>query len=215
MPVFWESERNKPDKIVTLGTFLTSKETLSTHGALNFTKEVREESGADLYNIHSVKSLKSLPEIKQDETSLRWTKQINALNKDRIWARERFFAQIAPLLASEIAVAVVPSHDPFRDDAPIRQLGKMLALEPEKNRIEATGCLVRHTKIQKITFGGPSYRGLHHQSISVQSPELLMGRSVLLLDDIARSGASLRACRELLLEAGATEVQMLALGRLY
>jgi len=36
---------------------------------------------------------------------------------------------------------------------------------------------------------------------------------VLLLDDIAKSGASLMACRELLLGAGAETVQAMALGR--
>jgi predicted amidophosphoribosyltransferase len=45
-------------------------------------------------------------------------------------------------------------------------------------------------------------------------PELVAGHDVLLLDDIAKSGASLRACEEMLLEAGASLVQMLALGRL-
>jgi phosphoribosylpyrophosphate synthetase len=201
MPVFLEETRHRPNKIVTLGTYFNQRETLNAHGALNYIKE----TGANLYTTQ---------EKKQDEASLQWTRQINALNKERIWARERFYAQLSPLLAPHIAICIVPSHDPFRDDAPIRQLGKMLAAEEGKNRIDATGCLTRHTKIQKITFGGASYKNLHKQTIEMTHPELVAGHDVLLLDDIAKSGASLRACEEMLLEAGASLVQMLALGRL-
>jgi phosphoribosylpyrophosphate synthetase len=201
VPIFLEETRHRPGKIVTLGIYFNQRETLNTHGALNYVKE----TGANLYTTQ---------EKKQDEAALQWTRQINALNKERIWARERFYAQLAPLLAPNIAICIVPSHDPFRDDAPIRQLGKMLALEANQNRIDATGCLVRHTKITKITYGGASYRSLHKQTIEVCHPELVANREVLLLDDIAKSGASLRACEEMLLEAGASVVQMLALGRL-
>jgi phosphoribosylpyrophosphate synthetase len=202
MPVFLEAARNNPQKIVTLGTYFNSKETLNTRGALQYVKE----TGAALYSVQ---------EKQQDEATLRWTRQINALNKERIWARERFFTQLSALVCNDICLCIVPSHDPFKDDTPLRQLAQMLAREPEKNRTDATGCIVRHTKIQKITYGGPSYKSLHKQSIELVHPELVRGRDVLLLDDIAKSGASLRACQELLLEAGASTVQMLALGRLH
>jgi phosphoribosylpyrophosphate synthetase len=201
MPIFLEETRHRPNKIVTLGTYFNQRETLNTHGALNYVRE----TGANLYSVQ---------EKKQDEAALQWTRQINALNKERVWARERFYAQLAPLLCPRIAICIVPSHDPFRDDAPIRQLGKILAAEEGKERVDATGCLVRHTKITKITFGGASYKSLHKQTIDICHPELVVGREVLLLDDIAKSGASLRACEEMLLEAGAMVVQMLALGRL-
>ncbi len=51
------------------------------------------------------------------------------------------------------------------------------------------------------------------QTVEVEHQELVEGRQVLLLDDIAKSGASLMACRELLRDAGAETVQAMALGR--
>lgn len=145
------------------------------------------------------------------EQAMRWTRWINELNKGRKWVRERLFERLDPLLAEDIAVAVVPSHDPFGDTPPVRLLARQIAASG--NRVDATGCLVRHTRIKRIVWGGPSYRGLHRQTISVVDPDLVAGRSVLLLDDILKSGASLRACAEMLSEAGAGFVQPVALGR--
>jgi phosphoribosylpyrophosphate synthetase len=197
--VFLEPVRNQPERIVTFGAFLNVAETLDAHGRQRFVRE-GGESGY------------SVVEEREQDAAVRWTRLINALNKGRTWARERLFALLNEKIAEGIAVAVVPSHDPFRDTPPIRSLAQQLAAE--KGRVDATGCLVRHTKIAKITFGGASYRSLHHQTIRVETAEAFVGRSVLLLDDIVKSGASLRACRELLLHHGATEVQMAALGRL-
>ena len=80
--------------------------------------------------------------------------------------------------------------------------------------MDATSCLVRHTTIRRIVFGGPSTRALHRQTVRVENPSLVVGRRVLLLDDIAKkSGVSLEACREMLYEAGAKVVQAMALGK--
>jgi hypothetical protein len=200
-PVFggaWAG-RDRPERIVTLGAALPVGRMLEGHGTLNYVREngvAPGYSAADLYDLRA---------------ALRWTRQIDALNRGRKWALERFFARLDPLLADGVAVAVVPSHDPFRTDTPMRELARRLA--EGHDRADATGCLVRTEKIRRITFGGPSYAGLHRHSIRVEDPERVAGRAVLLLDDIARSGASLRACRALLLEAGAATVQSLALGR--
>ena len=116
------------------------------------------------------------------------------------------------MLEPGIGIAIVPSHDPWTIDTPTRELARQLVgLEP--SRIDATGCLVRHTRIKRIVFGGPSSRALHRATIRVEQPELVAGRRVLLLDDIAKSGQSLIACRRMLYEAGAARVQMAALGR--
>jgi phosphoribosylpyrophosphate synthetase len=72
---------------------------------------------------------------------------------------------------------------------------------------------VRHMTIRRITFGGPSTKALHRQTIRVENPHRVEGKRVLLLDDITKSGASLLACREMLYEAGATLVQAMALGK--
>ncbi|MES2461286.1 MAG: phosphoribosyltransferase, partial [Armatimonadota bacterium] len=81
------------------------------------------------------------------------------------------------------------------------------------SRIDATDCLVRHTKIVRIVFGGPSTPSLHRRTIRCECGEKIAGKRVLLLDDIAKSGQSLLACRAMLYEAGASFVQAAALGR--
>ncbi len=144
------------------------------------------------------------------EEAVRWTRCINELNKGRVWPQKLLLARLDPMLEPGIAIVTVPSHDPFRFTPPLRLLAQKLAA---RGRIDATGCLVRHTRIARILFGGPSTPALHRQTIRIEDAARFAGQRVLLLDDIVKSGASLLACRELLLEAGALSVQALALGR--
>ena len=142
--------------------------------------------------------------------NLGWTQLINALNDERQWSLKRLFDILDPMLEPDIALAVVPTHLAYQAFWPMRTLARQLSAN---GRIDATSCLVRHTTIRKITFGGPSTRDLHRQTIHVENAPLIQDRQVLLLDDIAKSGASLIACREMLIEAGAAVVQAMALGR--
>lgn len=189
---------NQPDRIITFGPYLPNTRVMETNGALRYIRE----GGETGYNAGQVTDMRR---------ALRWTRWVNALNEGRKWTQERLFERLDPILEDDIALVVVPSHTPFQTDTPIRQLARRLAASGD--RVDATGCLVRQTKIKRISYGGPSYRSLHRQTIAVLDPERLVGMRVLLLDDIARSGASLRACRELLYEAGASLVQSVALAR--
>lgn len=201
MPVFSDAfrERENLSKIVTLGDYLAVRKTLDARGMLRFVKE-GGESGYTARELNDVAA------------AVKWTRWIDALNDGRRWPITRLFEKLDPLLADGIAITIAPSHDPFRTP-PLRELASRLAASGD--RIDATECLVRHTKIQRITYGGPSFVHLHEETIRVENEGRFFGRSVLLLDDIARSGATLRACRGLLLESGAHEVQMLALGRVW
>ena len=192
---------NAPGRIVTLGAYLSTAQLLESAGALRVLERSEDEDG---YRMGGAADLRR---------DMAWTKLIAALNQGRRWALRRLTAHLDDLLANDIAVAVVPAHDPFVMDFPVRLLAQAVASVEGKNRVDATECLVRHTKIRRIVWGGPSYRSLHRQTINVENAELVRGRNVLLLDDVARSGASLRACRELLFEAGAAHVQAVALGR--
>ncbi|WP_395089168.1 ComF family protein [Armatimonas sp.] len=192
--------RENLEKIVALGDYLAIKQNLETQGMLRFV----QEGGESGY---------SARQLKDAEASAKLTRWIDALSNERKWPIKRFTEQIAPMLAEGIAVAVAPSHNPFTTDTPIRALAQKLAESGE--RVDATGCLVRHTKIRRIGYGGPSYMHLHQETIRVENEVLFFGKPVLLLDDIARSGATLRACRRLLLDHGAAEVQMLVLGRVW
>ena len=195
---------NVPGRIVTLGAYLGTPQLLESAGALRVLERGEDADG------YRVSGAIRAADLRRD---VAWTKLIAALNQDRQWALRRLASQLDNMLADDIAVAVVPAHDPFLTDPPTRLLARRIAAAEGKNRLDASGCLVRHTKIRRIVWGGPSYRTLHRQSIRVENAELVRGRNVLLLDDVARGGASLRACRELLEEAGASQVQAVALGR--
>ncbi|GAB4459773.1 MAG: hypothetical protein OHK0029_22830 [Armatimonadaceae bacterium] len=187
-----------PRRIGSLGPYLPTTQVMDATGALRYIREGNDTG----YSTGSVTEM---------ERAVRWTRWVNALNAGRKWARQRLFERLDALLDTDIALITVPSHDPFHTDPPIRDLAKLLAETP--SRTDATRCLIRHTKIKRISYGGPSYRTLHRETIRVENIDLFAGRSVLLLDDIVRSGASLRTCEELLYEAGAAFVQSFALGR--
>lgn len=191
------AQREDHGRILTLGWFLSTRRMLEAQGAR---RVVREEPAP--YRAAEIHDL---------DAAVRHTRMLLALKDGRRWPVRRLVALLDPMVAPDVAVAVVPSHDPFVDDTPIREVGAALAALGE--RVDATGALERREKIQGISLGGPSYPQLHRRTVAVAAPERVAGRAVLLLDDVVRSGASLRACRDLLREAGATEVQALALGK--
>ena len=122
-----------------------------------------------------------------------------------------FRDKLDPDLGTGFAIAVVPSHDPEKTVSGLTQLAR--ALCDQGDRIDASGCLVRHTKIAKLAAGGDRSLTVHLKSIRVENARLIKGRSVLLLDDVTTSGHSLLACRRLLLDAGAADVDCVALGQ--
>jgi hypothetical protein len=144
-------------------------------------------------------------------SAVRTTRWLDALAKGRKWAIERTAKRLEPLLAEGIALAVVPGHDPFITETPIREVARRLCADGRYE--DATTALERHTKIRRIVYGGESTVALHRATIRLRDPALIAGKTILLLDDVARSGMSLMACRRLLLEGGAAYVQAAALGR--
>jgi phosphoribosylpyrophosphate synthetase len=185
---------NQPDRIVTLGHYYP-------RSLVETAQELVREPGA-AYPIGT--------DARAIRQNLGWTRLINALNDERKWPLKRLFALLDPMLEKEIALAVVPTHIAYKAFWPMRALAQQLAAN---GRVDATGCLLRHTTVRRITYGGPSTRELHRRTIRVENLAAVQGRRVLLLDDIAKSGASLLACRELLYEAGAERVQAMALGQ--
>lgn len=194
------AERNRPERIVTFGAYLRAARSLETHAKIRYVRETGPVYG------------EARTEVAEDAVKLEHTRLIEALNRGRKWARERFVRWLDPLLSSDIAIVIVPSHDAFNTEWPLRDLAQALvAANPE--RTDATEVLVRHTTIRRIVYGGPSTDEIHRETIRVESPNLIVNRAVLLLDDITKSGASLRTCRALLYESGARTVQAVALGR--
>jgi hypothetical protein len=121
-----------------------------------------------------------------------------------------FFNFMAPKMKFGV-FATVPSHDPAKTQSGVRTLVSKLAAHA--NATDATGCLVRQTKIEKLASGGDRSVQVHLSSMSVIQVDLIAGREVALIDDVMTTGNSLLASRKLLLAAGAKAVACFALGR--
>lgn len=140
-----------------------------------------------------------------------WSGRILDIKENKSSAVEFFYQRIPAMSTKEFAVAVVPSHDPEKLDSGIRSLAQRIA--SVQGRIDATSCLVRNRKIDKLSRGGQRNISVHLTSIQVKNSQLIEGKEVLLLDDVCTSGNSLVACKKLLLSAGAEFVQCVALGQ--
>jgi predicted amidophosphoribosyltransferase len=126
-------------------------------------------------------------------------------------AIEYFYNLINPIIKNNIAIACVPSHDPQKVDSGIKRLAIKLA--SSGNRIDATSCLIRHTKIAKLATGGDREKNVHLNSIKATNLNLIRNRTVLIIDDVTTTHNSLLACQEILLQSGATNVQCLAVAQ--
>lgn len=122
-----------------------------------------------------------------------------------------FFNRVEPLIRKEVALVTVPSHDPQKDINGIRELAQRICIDDP--RTDATEVLVRQKPVVKLAHGGNRSADNHLKSIIVKSPQLIRGKLVLLLDDVVSTGNSLRACKKLLLAAGARAVHCAALGK--
>lgn len=122
-----------------------------------------------------------------------------------------FYSFMQPRVKSPDAIAVVPSHDPNKGAGGLHALSARLATK--LGLIDASTALVRHTKIKKLADGGDRSVDVHLASIHVPDASGIKGKKVLLIDDVMTTGHSLLASRRLLLEAGASSVKCVALGR--
>lgn len=120
-------------------------------------------------------------------------------------------ALVQPELNDNIAIVTVPSHDPAKTTSGLKSLAAILA--KDGNRVDASSCLVRTKKINKLAGGGDRSKEVHQKSIVAANVELLKDRDVLLIDDVTKTGNSLEACRDILLKAGARSVEMATIGK--
>jgi predicted amidophosphoribosyltransferase len=139
------------------------------------------------------------------------SKNILNFKKGDIAPIDVFQAQIEPELPDNIAIVVVPGHDPDKKGKGLPTLAARLASKGK--RTDASSVLVRTTKIVKLANGGDRSEEVHAKSISVANAQLIKGKDVLLLDDVAKTGNSLRACQKLLMSAGARSVECATIGK--
>ncbi len=90
---------------------------------------------------------------------------------------------------------------------------KIAKLDGSKARVDFL-CRVRNTKIQKCMNRENRFINLEN-SIALKNPKVkpLQARSVLLVDDVMTTGATLSACAEACRQAGAKKVNMIVFAR--
>lgn len=110
-------------------------------------------------------------------------------------------------------VACVPRSNPEATEAdPVRSVAE--GVVGATGLRDGTGWLIRHKAVlQSGLLSLFADEGKHLDSIKVAHSDLVQGRTILLVDDFVATGCSFRACRHLLLAAGAREVFCLAIAR--
>jgi hypoxanthine phosphoribosyltransferase len=148
--------------------------------------------------------------FEQGETSAK-INGLNSANEALSIKNANIFSNIFdPILHKDILICSVPSHDPLNTNTGINKLISNLC--NKNSRLNGSGVLYRNTKIDKIALGGISTKEIHNKTISVNKPESIEGKEILLLDDIALTCNSIYACKEKLLNLGAKNVASLVLG---
>ena len=138
------------------------------------------------------------------------TQMITALKGCNETAIEHYYNMLDPLLSSDIDICIVPSSNPENLCTGTFLLAQQLCAE---GRTDLTFALKRVKPIKKLASGGCRSKDVHFGSIEVTDKNKINGKSILLIDDVTTTGNSLVVCRQLLLEAGAAHVEMLALAR--
>ncbi len=106
---------------------------------------------------------------------------------------------------------IVPSH---KLDGYSRNLQSILVESSKSMGFEVEPLILRRTStINKLASGGDRSTAVHLNSISVRVPEIVKGRSFLVIDDVWTTGNSMRACASLLFDRGASSVVTVALGK--
>ena len=122
-----------------------------------------------------------------------------------------FYSLLDVELCRDISLCVVPSHiASLRNESGIAELARRLA---RNGRIDKVDYLLRTKTIDKLAYGGCRDIRIQLESICVNDEMSVDGDVVLIVDDVTTSGASLEACKEILVNHGASRVAMLALGQ--
>lgn len=143
-----------------------------------------------------------------------FSKRVYDLKRDNLHEDNiiHFTNELLSLLSdNEIyVICVIPKHTIGTPPSGIRTIAERLCHPPI---IDGTNIIVRSKEINKKSAGGSRDLELEIESLSLKNEIIVKDQQVLLLDDVTTSGASLRAGKYLLEEAGAKLVAMYAMGR--
>lgn len=132
------------------------------------------------------------------------------LKEGKTSAINYFYNILNEEICSGVTVCVVPSSDADKRVTGIGMLGERLA---QNGRVDKVYYLKRNYSIDKLATGGMRHKDVHMQSIGTMRDVEIKGDIVLLMDDVTTTGNSLYACKEMLIERGASKVEMFALGK--
>lgn len=121
-----------------------------------------------------------------------------------------FYNLINAEICSGVTICVVPSSNSEEKITGMSMLGEKLA---ENNRLNKVYYLTRNQSIDKLATGGIRSKEIHMQSIKTIDDLDISHDIILLMDDVTTIGNSLYACKEILINRGAKEVEMFALGK--
>ena len=115
------------------------------------------------------------------------------------------------LFKKDISICVVPSHEASStNDSGIARLARGLAQRGRKDKVDF---LLRKTTVEKRAAGGDRSYQSQRESIKINPDISVLEDTVIVMDDVTTTGNSLQACRDILLDAGASHVAMYAIGK--
>lgn len=126
-------------------------------------------------------------------------------------AIDYFCQKLAGAVQAHEVVVAVPGHKAGDRRTGVIKLAGRVARQA--GAIDGTACLQRTETVPRHGMGGPRCELLHLESIEVCHREIIAGKQVVLLDDVTTSGATIRACKFLLLSAGAARVRCIVLAK--
>lgn len=132
------------------------------------------------------------------------------LKEGKLSAIRYFYNLLNEEIREGVTICVVPSSDCEKKITGMSRLGEMLA---GNGRINKVYLLNREYSISKLAYGGSRDMDVHLNSIEALEELDMRNDIVLLMDDVTTTGNSLYACKEILLNHGACNVEMFALGK--
>lgn len=123
---------------------------------------------------------------------------------------EALLSVIKGLLEPPVIVVPVPPSKKAKPRSGLYELTKRLA--EHTGAEDGGGVLVRTEDKDTAHLGGERSVEASYRTMSVANPAALRGKRVLLIDDMCKTGSEMAAARRHMTEAGAAQVEALAIG---